>query len=64
MIIPLDELVGFEGNRYALTCATIKRAIQLKLTEDEELKANNGKIVPTAINQVLTGKVKYKITEE
>ena len=64
MIIPLDELVEFSGNRYELTCAAIKRAIQLKLTEDEELKANNGKIVPTAIKQVLTGKVKYKITEE
>ncbi|MBQ3923193.1 MAG: DNA-directed RNA polymerase subunit omega [Spirochaetales bacterium] len=64
MIIPLDELIGFTGNRYELTCAAIKRAIQLNLTGDAELDANNGKIVPTAIRQVLTGKVKYKIAED
>ena len=51
MIIPLDELIGFTGNRYELTCAAIKRAIQLNLTGDAELEANNGKIVPTAIRK-------------
>ncbi len=64
MIIPLDELIDFKGNRYELTCASIKRAIQMNLTSDEELKKNKGKIVPTALNQILTGKVKYKIEEE
>jgi DNA-directed RNA polymerase subunit omega len=64
LIIPLDELVDFKGNRYELTCASIKRAIQINLTGDEELKKNKGKVVPTALRQVLTKKVKYKLEEE
>ncbi len=64
MIIPIDELIDFKGNRYELTCAAIKRAIQINLTEDEELKKNKGKVVPTALRQVLTEKVKYKIEQD
>jgi DNA-directed RNA polymerase subunit omega len=63
LIIPIDELIDFKGNRYELTCATIKRAIQINLTGDEELKKNKGKVVPTALRQVLTKKVKYKLEE-
>ena len=40
MIVPLDELIDFNGNRYELTCAAIKRAIQINLTGDEELRKN------------------------
>jgi len=64
LIIPLDELIDFKGNRYELTCAAIKRAIQINLTGDEELKRNKGKIVPTALKQVLLQKVKYKLEKE
>ena len=63
MIVPLDELIDFKGNRYELTCAAIKRAIQINLTDDEEVKKNNGKIVPTALKQVLKKKVQYKLEE-
>jgi DNA-directed RNA polymerase subunit omega len=63
MIIPLDELINFKGNRYELTCAAIKRAIQINLTGDEDLKKNRGKIVPTALKQILTKKVRYRIEE-
>ncbi|MCK4796768.1 MAG: DNA-directed RNA polymerase subunit omega [Spirochaetes bacterium] len=63
MIVPLDELIDFRGNRYELTCAAIKRAIQINLTEDEELQKNKGKIVPTALRQVLQKKVQYKLEE-
>jgi DNA-directed RNA polymerase subunit omega len=64
MIIPIDELIDYKDNRYEITCAAIKRAIQINLTGDEELKKNNNKIVPLAIKQILTGKVKFKIEEE
>ena len=64
MIIPLDELIGFKGNRYELTCAAIKRAIQLNLTGHEDLRRNKNKVVPTALNHVLLEKVKYKVEEE
>jgi len=63
MIIPLDELINYKGNRYELTCAAIKRAIQINLTGDEDLKKNKGKIVPTSLRQVLSSKVKFKLEE-
>jgi DNA-directed RNA polymerase subunit omega len=63
MIIPLDELIDFKGNRYELTCAAIKRAIQINLTSDEDLEKNSKKIVPTALRQILTKKVQYKREE-
>lgn len=48
---------------YELTAATIRRAYQLTMTGDEELVKNNGKVVPTAIKQILTKKVAYRIEE-
>ncbi len=61
MILPLDLLVDNEENTYELTCAAIKRANQITLTGDEEVVKNNGKIVSTAIKQVLTKKVQYRL---
>ena len=50
MIVPVDELIDYKGNRYELTCAAIKRAIQINLTKDEEVrKSYKGKIVPAAL---------------
>ncbi len=64
MILPLDEIINFKGNRYELTCAAIKRAIQLNLTKDDELKKNKNKTVPIALRQIFSGKIKYKLEEE
>jgi DNA-directed RNA polymerase subunit omega len=61
MVLPLDLLIKLQDNMYELTCASIKRAIQINLAGDEELEANNGKIVSTAIKQILTKKVEYRI---
>ncbi|MCF7913625.1 MAG: DNA-directed RNA polymerase subunit omega [Spirochaetaceae bacterium] len=63
MIIPLDKLVGWKGNIYEMTSAAIKRANQLTITGDEEVEINNGKVVPTAIKQILDKKVEYRIEE-
>lgn len=66
MIVPVDELIDYKGNRYELTCAAIKRAIQINLTKKEEdnKKLYKGKIVPSALRQVLLGKIKYRVEEE
>lgn len=64
MILPLDEIINYKGNRYELTCAAIKRAIQLNLTKDEELKKNKNKSVSLALKQIFSGKIKYKLEEE
>ena len=61
MILPLNLLIKLQGNMYELTGASIKRAIQINLAGDEELEANRGKIVSTAIKQILTKKVEYRI---
>jgi DNA-directed RNA polymerase subunit omega len=63
MIIPLEFLVGYEKNVYELTCAAIRRAYQITVTGDEEVEANHGKVVSTAISQVLTRKVIFRLEE-
>ncbi len=60
----MDMLTSFQGNVYELTCAAMKRSIQINLAGDDELEQNRGKIVSTALKQILTGKVKYKPIEE
>jgi DNA-directed RNA polymerase subunit omega len=63
MVLPLDLLTSFQGNVYELTCAAMKRGVQINLAGDDELEQNKGKIVSTALKQILTGKVKYKPPE-
>ncbi|MEW5817507.1 MAG: DNA-directed RNA polymerase subunit omega [Spirochaetota bacterium] len=63
MIIPLDLLISYQGNIYELTCAIIRRAVQLTVTGDEEVEENEGKVVSTAIRQILTKKVEYRLEE-
>jgi DNA-directed RNA polymerase subunit omega len=63
MIIPLEFLVGYEKNVYELTCAAIRRAFQVTVTGDEEVDVNHGKVVSTAISQVLTKKVIFRLEE-
>ena len=54
MIIPLDLLIEDQGNMYNLTCAVIKRAVQINIAGDEELKDNKGKVVSTSLKQILS----------
>ena len=61
VILPLNLLIANIDNRYQLSAAAIRRAHQLALTGDEDVEANKGKIVSTAIHQILTKKVKYEI---
>jgi len=63
MILPLDLLEQHRDNIYELTCASIRRAYQITMTGDEELEENSGKVVSTAIRQILTKKVQYRIEE-
>jgi DNA-directed RNA polymerase subunit omega len=63
MVLPLDLLESFQGNVYQMTCAAMKRSIQINMAGDDELEANRGKIVSTALKQILTEKVKYRHPE-
>lgn len=61
MIIPLNKLIQYNGNVYIVTNAMIRRATQIHLAGDEELEENKGKVVSTAIKQILTEKVRYRL---
>ena len=61
MVLPLDLLIEYDGNVYELTAAAMRRAVQINLAGDEELEQNRGKIVSTAVKQILTKKVKYQL---
>lgn len=61
MILPLDLLLNDQSNRYELCSATMRRANQLNLAPDDEAEADGGKIVSTAVKQILTKKVRYEI---
>lgn len=63
MIIPLNLLEQYRDNVYTMTCATIRRAYQITMTGDEEVDENDGKVVSTAIKQILTKKVQYRLEE-
>ena len=63
MIIPLDKLIDESSNIYELTTAAIRRAYQITITGDEELDENQGKVVSTAVKQILTRKVQYQLEE-
>ena len=64
MIIPMDLLESEEGNIYQITCAAIRRAYQITVTGDEEIEQNQGKVVSTAIKQILTRKVQFRVIEQ
>jgi len=63
MPIPIDLMVDDQSNVYELTSAIIRRSMQISVTGDEEMERTEGKIVSTAIAQVLTKKVEYRIEE-
>lgn len=63
MILPLELLINYNGNIYELTCAAIRRAVQLTVTGDEDVEKNEGKIVSLAIKQILTKRVEYRIEQ-
>jgi DNA-directed RNA polymerase subunit omega len=60
MVMPLDMLMSFQGNIYEMTCAAMKRGVQINLIGDDDLEDNRGKIVSTAIKQVLQQRVQYR----
>jgi len=63
MIIPLKELIDNAGNMYSLSCAAIKRVLQLSISGDEEVAKCQGKIVSLAIRQLLEKKIQYRLEE-
>ncbi|MBN2510302.1 MAG: DNA-directed RNA polymerase subunit omega [Spirochaetales bacterium] len=64
MIIPVDKMVNHSDNVYELTCAAIRRAMQITITGDEDVQENGGKVVSTALKQILDHKVEYQLEDQ
>jgi len=63
MIFPLEELIEYDGNMYAITSAASRRSFQLSMLKDEEIEENDGKVVSLAANQIFTRQVDFRIEE-
>ncbi|HAH63673.1 MAG TPA: DNA-directed RNA polymerase subunit omega [Treponema sp.] len=64
MVFPLEELVKYSGNIYAITVAASRRAYQMAKIEDPEIEQNDGKVVSLAARQVFDNKVTFKIEQQ
>ena len=63
MIMPLEDLIEYEGNSYELTVAITRRAFQLAVLKTPEVEKNNGKVVSLATRQLFTKQVEYRFTQ-
>ncbi len=64
MSIPLDELIDKENNVYEMTCVAISMANVLAAHGDQEIENNNGKVVSTVLEKVLTEDVEYSVDDK
>lgn len=64
MIIPLEKLVEYKGNKYELARAMIELARTGKETLAREAKQKNGKYIQIAIKNIIDGKIKFGYTDE
>ena len=64
MSIPLDVLVDKENNVYEMTCVAISLANVLSANGDQEIENNNGKVVSTVLERVLTEEIEYSFDDK
>lgn len=63
MIFPLERLIEYDGNMYAITSAASRRSYQLSMLKDPDIEDNEGKVVSLAARQVFTREVEFRIEE-
>ncbi|MEK6796972.1 MAG: hypothetical protein AABZ39_19515 [Spirochaetota bacterium] len=64
MIIPLEKLIEYKGNRYELARAMIELARNGKGLLYNETKVNKGKYISVVIKNVMEGRIKYEYGKE
>jgi DNA-directed RNA polymerase subunit omega len=64
MIFPLEELIEYDENMYAITSAASRRSYQLSMLKDPEIDENDGKMVSLAARQVFTKKIEFRLDTE
>jgi DNA-directed RNA polymerase subunit K/omega len=58
-MFPIYKVIDYDGNRYLLAKAVMKRARQINFLGDEKLEEFDNKIVSLSTNQILDGEIKY-----
>ena len=61
MTFPIEELIEYEGNMYAITAAASRRSFQLSMLRDPDIEINNGKVVSLAARQIFTKEIEFRI---
>ena len=61
-MFPTYDVIDYDGNRYLLAKAVMKRARQINFVGDDELDEFDSKIVSLAMKQILDGDIKYLST--
>ncbi len=64
MIIPLDKLISYKGNRYIFTKASMVMVDKLDNIPEYPDGEDKWKVVPHILNIALNEKVKYILSEE
>lgn len=62
--LPIDEIIGYSGNRFLVTRAIMKRAREINFIGDEDLINYNNRIAMLSLNQILKGEVKFVLSED
>ena len=63
MIMPLEQLIEFDGNVYEITVAITRRAYHLAILKTPEVEKNNGKVVSLATRQVFSKQIQYRLVD-
>jgi DNA-directed RNA polymerase subunit K/omega len=66
MALDIDKILSFTGNKYEITSTITKYARYLSQKNDEDLeipinRTQKEKVVISAINDMLNGKVSYRV---
>jgi DNA-directed RNA polymerase subunit K/omega len=63
-MVPIYKIIDFNGTRYLISRAVMKRARQINFIGDEELETFDGKIASLSLKQILNDEVKYILQKE
>ena len=63
MIMPLEQLIEYDGNVYEITVAITRRAYHLAVLKTPEVEKNNGKVVSLATRQVFSRQINYRLLD-
>jgi hypothetical protein len=64
MIIPLNKLIAYKGNRYVFTRAAMNVVDKLGNVKEYPEEDTNWKVVPNILDLMFDGKINFTIEDE